>query len=158
MGGCYCLELLTLEYQKVILDIVDQVDRCVGTMKLSEAGWLHSRISDFAYLLALRKASGGRPVIGVNRYVDLDNSSDVELHPYDESTCERRITRLSQARRDRDNGAVAERMGKLVEAARDETRNIMPITIELVQAGAFVGGVVMKLKSLWEVHRQPAQC
>ena len=39
---------------------------CGGTIKLIEEGWFQQRISDFAYETAKRKASGEKPVIGVN--------------------------------------------------------------------------------------------
>jgi methylmalonyl-CoA mutase N-terminal domain/subunit len=38
--------------------------------------------------------------------------------------------------------------------AKDENQNIMPITIELVSAGASMGDIVEKLKGLWGTYRE----
>ena len=45
-------------------------------------------------------------------------------------------------------------LNQLVEVARDETQNIMPVTIELVRAGASMGDIVEKLKTLWGTYRE----
>ncbi len=87
--------------------MLDEVERRGGTVKLIEEGWFQQRIADFAYETAKRKASGEKPVIGVNRYVEPDERFDVEIHPYDPTTAERQIARLQRVRRERDNAQVA---------------------------------------------------
>ncbi|HEY2535188.1 MAG TPA: hypothetical protein VGJ20_46030 [Xanthobacteraceae bacterium] len=42
----------------------------------------------------------------------------------------------------------------LVETARDETKNILPLTIQLVENGARMGDIVEKLKGLWGIYRE----
>ena len=123
-------------------------------MKLTEEGWFQRRIADFAYETALRKASGEKPVIGVNKYVMPDEAFDIELHPYDASTARRQIDRLERVRRERDNARVQSLLDKLVAVARDDSANIMPVTVDLVAAGATMGDIVEKLKSLWGTYRE----
>ena len=43
---------------------------------------------------------------------------------------------------------------QLVETAKDEKQNIMPITIELVANGATMGDIIEKLKDLWGTYRE----
>jgi len=43
---------------------------------------------------------------------------------------------------------------ELVTVARDETRNIMPVTIELVRNGASMGDIVEKLRTIWGTYRE----
>jgi methylmalonyl-CoA mutase N-terminal domain/subunit len=57
-------------------------------------------------------------------------------------------------RRERDNARVAALLERLVEVAKDERENIMPVTIELVEAGATMGDIVEKLKGLWGTYRE----
>ena len=64
-----------------------------GAIKLIEEGWFQKHIADFAYETALRKQSGEKPVIGVNRYVLDESDVKIETHPYDESTARRQIAR-----------------------------------------------------------------
>ncbi len=154
MGGSYFLENLTSEYEKKIFEILDEVKQNGGTVKLIEEGWFQKHIADFAYETALRKQSGQKPVIGVNKYVEEDEKVDIETHPYDPTTADRQIARLQNVRATRDNQKLNALLEQLVEVARDETQNIMPITIELVEAGATMGDIVEKLRTLWGTYRE----
>ena len=102
----------------------------------------------------MKKASGGKPVIGVNKYVDAEEKFDIELHPHDPTTAERQIARLNRVRRERDSAKMATLLDKLVAVAQNERENIMPVTIELVAAGASMGDIVEKLKGLWGTYRE----
>ena len=154
MGGSYFLENLTSEYEKKIFEILDEVKQNGGTVKLIEEGWFQKHIADFAYETALRKQSGQKPVIGVNKYVEEDEKVDIETHPYDPTTADRQIARLQNVRATRDNQKLNILLEQLVEVAKDEAQNIMPITIELVEAGATMGDIVEKLRTLWGTYRE----
>ena len=154
LGGSYYLESLTNEYETRIFEILDYVDENGGTIKLIEEGWFQKQIADFAYETALRKQSGEKPVIGVNTLVEEDENHEIETHPYDSSTADRQIARTRRVRAERDNARVGTLLEELVSVARDETRNIMPVTVELVRAGATMGDIVEKLKSVWGTYRE----
>jgi methylmalonyl-CoA mutase cobalamin-binding domain/chain len=154
LGGSYYVEHLTTEYERKIFEILDEVEKGGGTVKLIEDGWFQKHIADFAYDTALRKQSGEKPVIGVNKYVEDEDNADIEIHPYDPTTETRQIDRLNRVRRERDNAKVQRLLEKLVEIAADGTQNIMPVTIELVREGASMGDIVEKLKGLWGTYRE----
>jgi len=154
MGGSYFLESLTTQYEREIFNILDEVERLGGTVKLIKEGWFQKHIADFAYDQALRKQSGEKPVIGVNLFHEPDEVQDLETHPHDPTTERRQIERLQRIRRERDNKKVAELLDKMVEVARDESQNIMPVTIELVREGASMGDIVERLKVIWGTYRE----
>ncbi|NDP43528.1 MAG: methylmalonyl-CoA mutase family protein [Aromatoleum sp.] len=154
LGGSYFVESLTTQYERAIFAVVEEVDRRGGTIKLTEDGWFQRRVADFAYDTALKKANGEKPVIGVNKYVDANEKFDIELHPHDETTTQRQIDRLQRVRRERDNVKIAALLAKLVAVARNEGENLMPVTIELVSAGATMGDIVERLKTLWGTYRE----
>ncbi len=154
VGGSYYLESLTNEYETRIFEILDYVDENGGTIKLIEEGWFQKQIADFAYETALRKQSGEKPVIGVNTMVEEDENQEVETHPYDSTTADRQIARTRRVRAERDNAKVDMLLEELVSVAKDETRNIMPVTVELVREGATMGDIVEKLKSVWGTYRE----
>jgi 2-hydroxyisobutanoyl-CoA mutase large subunit len=154
IGGSYYVESLTTQYEREIFKVIEYVDQNGGTIKLTEDNWFQRRIADFAYETALKKANGEKPVIGVNKYVMEDERFDIELHPYDPTTATRQIDRLNRVRRERDNAKVNALLDKLLSVAKDETANIMPVTIELVAAGASMGDIVEKLKTLWGTYRE----
>ena len=154
LGGSYYVENLTSQYEQKIFELLDEVEEKGGTIKLIEEGWFQKHIADFAYETALRKQNGQKPVIGVNKYVEEDEKFDIETHPYDITTAERQIYRLKEVRKTRDNKKVEQLLDQLLEVAKDETKNIMPITIELVDAGATMGDIVEKLRTLWGTYRE----
>jgi methylmalonyl-CoA mutase N-terminal domain/subunit len=154
LGGSYYVEALTSEYERRIFEVLDHVDAHGGTIKLIEEGWFQKQIADFAYETALRKQSGDKTVIGVNKFVMDEEGHAIETHPYDPSTAERQISRTRRVRAERDQAKVAALLDVLVAVARDETRNIMPVTIDLVANGATMGEIVDKLKGLWGTFRE----
>ncbi len=93
-------------------------------------------------------------MIGVNRYVEPEEKFEIELHPYDPTTAERQIARLRAVRAGRDQAKVDALMQRLVAVAKDERENIMPVTIDLVAAGATMGEIIERLKGLWGTYRE----
>jgi 2-hydroxyisobutanoyl-CoA mutase large subunit len=154
LGGSYYLESLTSEYERRIFEVLEEVDRLGGTIALTKEGWFQKRIADFAYDTALRKQSGEKPVIGVNRYADPEEKVDLEIHPYDPTTERRQIERLQRVRRERDERNVTALLDDLERVARDETANVMPVTIELVRAGATMGDIIERLRTVWGTYRE----
>ncbi len=154
LGGSYFLENLTTQYENKIFEILDEVKEKGGTIKLIEEGWFQKHIADFAYETALKKQDGQKPVIGVNKYVEEDEQADITTHPYDSTTADRQISRLQTVRATRDNNKIEKLLDELIEVAKDERQNIMPITIELVDAGATMGDIVEKLRTLWGTYRE----
>jgi methylmalonyl-CoA mutase cobalamin-binding domain/chain len=154
LGGSYFVESLTTEYEARIFEILEEIEQRGGTLKLIEEGWFQKHIADFAYQTALRKQSGEKPVIGVNCLVDGAPEPPIETHPYDPATAERQIARTQRVRRERDQSEIDRLLRRLVETARDESQNMMPVTIDLVRAGATMGDIVETLKGVWGVYRE----
>ena len=154
LGGSYYVESLTTEYEKRIFEILDEVDQRGGTIQLIQEGWFQKHIADFAYETALRKQSGEKPVIGVNRMVDGTLDPAIETHPYDQTTAERQIARTQRVRREREPVKFAELTERLIAVAKDPSENIMPITIEMVRAGATMGDIIETLRTVWGTYRE----
>jgi methylmalonyl-CoA mutase cobalamin-binding domain/chain len=154
LGGSYFVEALTTDYEKKIFEILEDVEKRGGTLKLIQEGWFQRQIADFAYETALRKQSGSKPVIGVNRFVDGTPDPAIHTHPYDPTTATRQIERTRRVRAERDPVKFQQLIDKLVQVAKDPNENIMPITIELVKAGATMGDFVETLRGLWGTYRE----
>ena len=155
LGGSYMVETLTTQMERDIFTILDKVDSMGGTIKAIEDGWFQRKIAESSYDFAIRKASGENPVIGVNKYIE-DNESEpqIGLHPYDPETEARQVANLTHTRTNRDEGKVQALLKELIIHAREESKNLMPITIELVKARASMGEIVETLKSLWGTYRE----
>jgi 2-hydroxyisobutanoyl-CoA mutase large subunit len=154
LGGSYYVESLTTEYEKRIFAILDEIDERGGTIKLIEEGWFQKHIADFAYKVALRRQSGENPLIGVNKMVETDSEPEIEVHAYDPTTAERQIDRTRRVRAERDEAKIRQLLDDLVAVARDDSQNIMPVTIDLVRNGATMGDIVETLKTVWGTYRE----
>ncbi len=155
LGGSYYVESLTAEIEARVFEILDQVEAMGGTVKALENGWFQKEIADSAYDFALRKANGERTVIGVNKYVEEeDEEGGVETHAHDPATEERQTANLARVKAGRDNQRIARLLDELKGQARDEARNLMPITIELVKARASMGDIVEALREVWGTYRE----
>jgi methylmalonyl-CoA mutase cobalamin-binding domain/chain len=154
LGGSYYIEALTTKMEREIFAVIEEVDKRGGTIKLIEEGWFQRRIADFAYDQAIKKASGEKVVLGVNKFVEPNEKFDIETHKYDHTTAERQIARLNRIRRERDQKKIDQLLEQLIKVAKDDKQNLMPITIELVKNGASMGDVIERLKTLWGTHRE----
>lgn len=155
LGGSYFVESLTDEIEREVWKILDEVEELGGTLQCIDDGYFQRGISDSAYDFALRKASGERPVIGVNMFVQKkEEDVKIEIHPHDPETERRQIERLNKVKIGRDEEKVQSMLGQLKEQAEDESVNLMPITIELVKEGASMGDIVETLKGIWGTYRE----
>jgi methylmalonyl-CoA mutase cobalamin-binding domain/chain len=154
LGGSYYVESLTTKMEKEIFKLLDEVEERGGIVKLTEEGWVQRRMADFAYQNVLRKESGERPVVGVNCYVEEEEQVDIEAFAHDPNTEKKQIERLNKVRAERDEARVQQLLDKMVATAKDESQNLMPVTIELVEAGASMGDIVERLKEVWGTYRE----
>ncbi len=149
LGGSYYVESLTTDFEKKVFALLAEIDAGGGTIKRIEEGWFQRQIADFSYEVALRKQAGEKAVIGVNRFIEQEEEVDIETHAYDHRVVERQLARLQQVRQQRDDTQLQKLLVKLQARARDEGANLMPVTIDLVQAGATMGEIVEALREVW---------
>ncbi|WP_433298390.1 methylmalonyl-CoA mutase family protein [Pseudonocardia sp. CA-142604] len=149
LGGSYYVENLTSELERGIDDYMARIDEMGGVVAAIEQGFFQREISDTAYDFARRKASGDRPVIGVNKYVDAENDQKVEVHKLDPESEARQISRLKQVRENRDPQRAEAALERLLTLARDDSANLMPATIEAVRAHLSMGEITGALRGVF---------
>ena len=150
LGGSYYLESLTDDIEAAAWQYLDRVEAMGGTVKCIESGFFQQEVADFAYDIANRKETGEKPVIGVNRYVDADETAAaIEVYKIDPNTERRQIENLRRVKATRDASRVAQCLTNLQQTARDESANLMPATIEAVKAKASMGEIVSALREIW---------
>ena len=71
------------------------------------------------------------------------------MHRVSPDVVARLIARLRATRARRDNARVAALLDRLAREAADPTLNLMPVTVELVQARASMGEIVARLREVW---------
>jgi methylmalonyl-CoA mutase N-terminal domain/subunit len=154
LGGSYYLEKLTAQMEDGIREYLGQIDELGGTLAAIEANFFQQEIADFAYDFAQRKASGDRTVVGVNKFVDAAEEQKIEVHRLDPGSERRKISRLTEVKRSRDQAAVQESLRELARAADRPGENLMPATIAAVRADASMGEIVNTLEGIFGRYRE----
>jgi ethylmalonyl-CoA mutase len=104
--------------------------------------------------------AGDMKVVGQNVYTSTEASplaggEDGGIMTVDEGVEQSAIDALREWRSERDQAAVDAALAKLAEAARDESENIMPATIEAARAGATTGEWAQALRDSFGEYRAP---
>jgi methylmalonyl-CoA mutase cobalamin-binding domain/chain len=146
LGGSYYVEALTNKIEAEVFAILRRVDDMGGTIRAIEQGYFQRAIAESAYAFAKRKSSGAQVVVGVNKYVDPQEPATIEVHRTDPTASARQLTRLAETKQNRDRARVEQLLDQLADVAQDPTKNLLPVTLELVKAKASMGEIVQRLR------------
>ena len=141
LGGSYFLEALTNQVEAGAYEYFQQIDRLGGVIPALESGYLQREIADAAYIYQQEEDRRERITVGVNDYVDDNESLSIPLLRVDEAGEQRHIAHLNEVRRRRDDREVAARLRALESSARQSgsDANLMYPLIEAVKAEATLG-------------------
>jgi methylmalonyl-CoA mutase, N-terminal domain len=154
LGGSYYVEWLTDRVVQAAAAIIRQVDEGGGMVAAIERGEPQRAILERAYRREARIASGDKPVVGVNRFVD-PAERDAEpavLHRASPEAVAHQRERLAAVRASRGGAAVAEALDALRRAA-EGTDNLFPHVLEAVRRRATIGEVTRALRQVWGEYK-----
>ena len=154
LGGSYFVEALTAQIERAALAILEKVESMGGTIAAIEAGYFQKEIANTAYRTAAARASGEQVVIGVNKYVETGADTQVAIRQIDPETERRQIERVRAVRARRNQTRVDSLLDELERQAQDPSSNLMPITVELVEARATMGEIVRRLRNVFGSYQQ----
>jgi methylmalonyl-CoA mutase N-terminal domain/subunit len=149
LGGSYYVETLTNKVEAAVFDILRKVDDLGGTIRAIEEGYFQRAIAESAYKYAKRKESGEQVVVGINKYVDPPEPASIEIHRTDPDAELRQVKRLRATRARRNNTEVENLLNRLAAEAESSTTNLLPVTLDLVKAGASMGEIVQRLRTVY---------
>ncbi len=138
VAGSYTIERLTDSLEADARQILDRIDSLGGTLAAIEAGVIQREIQDAAYRAQQAIDAGDTVVVGVNRFVEADESPRIEVFRVDPAVEQRQIARLQAVRSGR---SVSEWQAAIaaVEAAARGGDNLVPPILHAVEAKATVG-------------------
>ena len=141
LGGSYFLEALTNQVEAGAYDYFQQIDRHGGVIPALESGFFQREIADAAYIYQQEEDRLERITVGVNEYVDENESLSIPILRVDEAGEQRHVAHLNEVRRRRDDREVAVRLRALESAARQSgsDANLMYPLIEAVKTEATLG-------------------
>ena len=139
LGGSYYVESLTNQLEAGAFDYIDRIERLGGTVSAIEQGFQMREIGDSAYQHRREVESGGRTIVGVNRFVT-DSPPMAHLMTVDPEAAQHQIQRLERLRKERDDVQVKAALARLSDVAKD-TVNTVPAILECVESYCTLGEI-----------------
>jgi methylmalonyl-CoA mutase N-terminal domain/subunit len=150
LGGSYYVESLTSRIEEEARGLIERVDEQGGMLAAIENGFANQLSADSAWEQQLQVENGGRVVVGVNEFVDDDNSTaGIDMFRLDPKVLERQLARLARVKREREERRVTDALRAIETTAPNLRQNLMPLIDEAVQARATVGEICDVLRSVW---------
>jgi methylmalonyl-CoA mutase N-terminal domain/subunit len=157
LGGSYLVEALTGDVERAAATLIRQIDQGGGMVAAIERGDPQRAILERAYRVQARIASGEKPIVGVNCFVD-ESQADEEpqvLHRAPPEVVARQRERLAEMRRRRDGARVEAALDRLRRAA-EGTENLFPFVLEAVRAQATIGEITRALREVFGEYKAPS--
>ena len=158
LGGSYYVEWLTDEIEEQAMKYIEKIEDMGGMTRAIENGYVQKEIADSAYKFQMEVESGDRIVVGVNKFVNLEEEINIELLKVSEEVAEKQIRRLREIKNKRDKSKVDESLDALRKVAEKEEsneNNIVPYIYRCVKNYVTLGEIVAALKDIYGEYRAP---
>jgi methylmalonyl-CoA mutase, N-terminal domain len=154
LGGSYFVEALTDRMERDAQAYLDRIQAMGGMVAAIESGFPQKEIAEAAYRYQRQIDGGEKTVVGVNRYVQ-EEQTPVEILRIDAQVERDQRRRLAQLRSTRDAKRVDAALHGIVSAA-STGENLMPRFLEAVKAYASVGEICGALRPVFGEYREVA--
>jgi methylmalonyl-CoA mutase N-terminal domain/subunit len=155
LAGSYYVESLTNQIEQDALALIERIDGMGGMIEAVQSGYAVQLISDSAWEQQVKIESGDTVIVGVNDYVDENETQDIEIDRPVPGVMERQMERLAEVKRSREQSRVTDSLRAIEKAAPDLHHNLMPLIEDAVRARATVGEICDVLRGVWG-HHQPS--
>ena len=149
LAGSYYVENLTAELIEKADALITDIQNMGGMTEAVLEGFPKREIEKMATARQARIDNGEDVIVGVNKYRP-DDDSAVEVLDIDNDAVRVGQTQaLQQIRSVRDEKAVADSLAALQDAARNNTGNLLALSIEAMRARASVGELSSALEAVF---------
>ncbi len=155
LAGSYYVESLTSQIEEDALALIERIDAMGGMIEAVQSGYAVQLISDSAWEQQVKVENNDTITVGVNDYVDEDETQDIEIDRPVPGVMERQLARLAEVKRSREDRQVTATLRAIEKAAPDLHHNLMPLIEDAVRARATVGEICDVLRGVWG-HHQPS--
>ena len=152
LAGAYSIERLTDELEKRAQHYIDTIDELGGTLLAIESGYIQREIQESAYRFQRDLEEGREIVVGLNRFVQEDETVTIQMMALDPEIEASQRERLQALRARRDSERVSSLLGQLATAALTD-ENLMPLFITCVENDVTLGEICQTLRSVWGEYR-----
>ena len=156
-AGSYMMESLTNEMAEKAWAIIEEVEAMGGMVKAVNSGWAKLKIEAAAAEKQARIDSGKDVIVGINKY-KLKTEDVLETREIDNVTVrDGQIARLNEIKSKRDGDGVNAALAAITNAAKDNSGNLLDLTIKAMRLRATVGEVSDALEQVYGRHRADPQ-
>jgi methylmalonyl-CoA mutase len=157
LAGSYYVENLTASFVAEARKIIDEIAAMGGMTRAIEDGWPSAQIEAAAARRQARIERGETVVVGVNGY-RAAKEEPIEIRAVDNGAVRaRQIARLAETRADRDPALVEQALGDLSRAAREDSGNLLSLSIDAMAVRATLGEVSGELAKIFGRHEARPQ-
>jgi methylmalonyl-CoA mutase N-terminal domain/subunit len=153
LGGSYYVEELTSTLETQAYEYFDRIERLGGVVAAIKENFFQREIAEASFRYQAEVESGGRVIVGVNRYVH-DDEKPIPILKIDEALERKQVERLAGVRARRDASAVEARLATLKAAAARDGTNLMPLIVEAARDYVTLGEMCDALREVWGVWRE----
>ncbi len=153
LAGSYYVEALTNKMEEEAEKYFAEIEKRGGVLASIDQNFFQQEIADAAYHFQRAVDKKQRIVVGVNEFVNENESVDIDILKIDPQIELDQIARVQKLRRERDNNRVSEALGALRNAARG-TDNMIPFILDSVRAYATQGEIVQVLREVFGEYKE----
>ena len=149
LAGSYYVENLTAELIEKADALITDIQNMGGMTEAVLEGFPKREIEKMATARQARIDNGEDVIVGVNKYRPQDDSAVEVLDIDNDAVRVGQTQALAKIRAERDEKAVADSLAALQDAARNNTGNLLALSIEAMRARASVGELSSALEAVF---------
>ncbi len=155
MGGSYAMEALTNRMEEAISELMAEMERQGGILKLISGGVIQRQLAKQAFQEQGAIEKGEKTLIGVNKYTIEEKRERYEstLFQLDPEVTEKQVRRLNKVKAGRKQETVQRSLEDLRLAAQEE-KNLMPYLVSAVKHYCSVGEISEVLRQVYGVYQE----
>jgi methylmalonyl-CoA mutase N-terminal domain/subunit len=156
LAGSYFLEDMTNRLEQEAALYIRRIDEMGGMVAAIEKGYPQREIAASAYRFQRQLEAGERVMVGVNKFANGGDDTQIPLLKIDEEVQKRQIANLHAVKAKRDAAAVKASLDAVRRAATEKT-NVMPPIIEAAKAYATQQEICDVLREVFGTYTDPAE-
>jgi methylmalonyl-CoA mutase len=148
-AGSYYVEKLTADLARKAWDLIEEVEKLGGMAKAIETGIPKMRIEEAAAKKQARIDAGTEVIVGVNRY-QVTEETELEIREVDNTQVRlQQLARLESIKKSRDQKAVDAALEALTEAAKNNSGNLLELSVQAARVRATLGEISWALEKVY---------
>jgi len=153
LAGSYFIESFTNKMEEEAEKYFAEIDRRGGVLAAIDQNFFQQEIADAAYIYQRAIDTKERIQVGVNEFVDQNETLDIELLKIDPQIEKNQVAGVKKLRETRDNILVREALENLRRAAAG-TENLMSYILDAVKAYSTEGEIIQVLREVFGEYKE----